>query len=94
MPDFIAEGYIKNLVNLNGYLSDFGDFFDKNLTKMDDDCQNVDYKASQNKDSGSRSRRSRVLTRRHTQVCRGFKTRHQRRGLSASGGLGQKIILR
>jgi hypothetical protein len=42
MPDFIAEGYIKNLVNLNGYLSDFGDFFDKNLTKMDDDCQNVD----------------------------------------------------
>jgi len=42
MPDFIAEGYIKNLVNLSGYLSDFGDFFDKNLTKMDDDCQNVD----------------------------------------------------
>jgi hypothetical protein len=43
MPDSIEEGNIKNLVNLNGYLSDFGDFFDKNLTKMDSDCQNVDY---------------------------------------------------
>jgi hypothetical protein len=55
VPDFFAEGNIKNLVKLNGCLSDFGDFLDKNLTKMDDDCQNVDYKASQNKDSGSRS---------------------------------------
>jgi len=43
MPDFFEEGNIKNLVKLNGYLSDFGDFFDKNLTKMDGDCQNVDY---------------------------------------------------
>ena len=42
MPDFIKEGDIKNLVNLNSYLSYFGDFFDKNLTKMDDDCQNID----------------------------------------------------
>ena len=33
-----------------------------------------------NKDFGSRSRRSQVLTRRHTQVCRGLKTRLQRRG--------------
>lgn len=43
MPDFFEEGNIKNLVILNGYLSDFGDFIDKNLTKKDDDCQNVDY---------------------------------------------------
>jgi len=43
MPDFFEEENIKNLVKLNGYLSNFGDFFDKNLTKMDGDCQNVDY---------------------------------------------------
>ena len=42
MPDSFAEENIKNLVKLNGYLSNFGDFFDKNLTKMDDDCQNID----------------------------------------------------
>ena len=42
MPDLIKEGNIKYLVKLDGYLSDFDDFFDKNLTKMDDDCQNVD----------------------------------------------------
>jgi nucleotide-binding universal stress UspA family protein len=35
---------------------------------------------AQNKDFGSKSRRSRVLTRRHTQVCRGLKMRLQRRG--------------
>jgi len=43
VPDFFEEENIKSLVKLNGYLSDFGDFFDKNLTKMDDDCQNIDY---------------------------------------------------
>jgi len=55
VPDFLEERNVKNKVKLNGYLLDCGDFFDKNLTKMDDDCQNVDYKPSQNKDFGSRS---------------------------------------
>jgi hypothetical protein len=43
VPDFLEEGNIKCLIKLNGYSSDFGDFFDKNMTKMDDGCQNVDY---------------------------------------------------
>jgi len=38
-----------------------------------------DKNLSQNKDFGSRSRRGRVLTRRHTEVCRGLKTRAKRR---------------
>jgi hypothetical protein len=42
VPDYLEERNIKNLVKLNGCLADFGDFFDKKLTKMDDDCQNVD----------------------------------------------------
>ena len=37
-------------------------------------------KPSQNKDFGSKSRRSRGLSRIHTQVFRGLKTRLQRRG--------------
>jgi hypothetical protein len=55
VPDFLEERNVKNKVKLNGYLLNCGDFFDKNLTKMDDDCQNVDYKPSQNKAFGSRS---------------------------------------
>ena len=35
--------------------------------------------ATSKKDFGSRSRRSRVSTRRHTQVCRGRETKTQRR---------------
>jgi len=34
VPDFLKEENIKNLVKLNGYLSNRGDFFDKKLTKM------------------------------------------------------------
>ena len=43
MPDFLEEGNIKNCVKLNSYLSDFGNFLEENLTKMDKECQNVDY---------------------------------------------------
>jgi hypothetical protein len=43
VPDLLEEGNVKNEVNIDGYLLDCEDFFDKNLTKKDDDCQNVDY---------------------------------------------------